>query len=333
MDESTGHTIVHYLYTKSFEALATMGDSANIGFTQALLVYIATAECSSLEGLQAAAVHEMEGHGSLLSIFEILSATDSYFSKLARESWVHDYLPRRAREAFEEDHGIFKTEAFLESVGGAELYRFMMTCAIDLYDDKISRMTDAETELKQRLVLHNGLVQDEPVEDDVLEQSVKDQEHFTSTQHDTFSSDDFCTISCPSSGCPVNVTLEETVSVEECSVPDLSVMLDPESVPVIDPYPGLSKSKRRKLEIKLRREAAAKAIEDERLHTETEECFASDASIPKPPIDAAILDPGNVHAEDPFAGFTDLQREIQTHLIAEAVTKAIERERLRVEEE
>ncbi|KAH3916218.1 hypothetical protein HBH56_070350 [Parastagonospora nodorum] len=370
VNNETGHTLVHYLYTKSYETLATES-SACSKFGQALLVYIMTDKYRLPLELEELSICEIENHGSQLTFFETLAEIEGHFSKLDENSRIHAYLLKRAREAFESNHAIFKTEAFIESIGGAELHKFMMACVIELYHEKVSCMIDTETELKQRLVQHNGLVQGESVEDDVLEQSVNDQEHST-TQHDTLSSDDFCTISCPSSGCPVDVSLDETVSTEQYSVPDVSipelpvevaieapiqdpeldaprlgaedgaasaVMPDPEPVPAIDPFAGLSKMRRKKLENKLRREAAAKAFEDERLHTEAEECFASDASVPELSIDAVIPDPKNVYVDDPFAGFTKSQRERQTQIIDEAVTKAIEeavikaikRERLRVE--
>jgi hypothetical protein len=372
MNNETGHTLVHYLYTKSYETLAAEASVCS-KFGQALLVYIMTDKYRLPLELKELSIREIENHGSQLTFFETLAEIEGHFSKLDENSRIHTYLLKQAREAFESNHAIFKTEAFIESIGGAELHKFMMACAIELYHEKVSCMIDTETELKQRLVQHDGLVQGESVEDDVLEQSVNDQEHST-TQHDTLSSDDFCTISCPSSACPVDVSLDETVSTEQYSVPDISIpelpvevaieapiqdpeldaprlgaegnaataiTLESESVSVIDPFAGLNKIRRRKLESKLRREAAAKAIEDERLHTEADECFASDASIPELSINAVIPDPENLRPDDPFAGFTKLQRERQTQSIDEAVTKAIEeavikaikRERLRVEAE
>jgi len=375
VNETTGHTIVHYLYTKSFEALAATGSYPSVGFTQALLVYIATAECSSLGGLEAAAVHEMEGHGSDLSIFEVLSATENHFSKLTKKSWVHDYLPKRAREAFEENHGIFKTEAFLESIGGAEFYRFMMTCAVDLYDDKISRMIETEKEMSQELDENNRVLRGHSIQnvedhgdlnsshedliphhadEDTLDEISADEIF----EHDALAEGDLSTFSCSSSnravdvlpgnaysvdrysdldvsfaGLPAEVAKEVPKPDAELDVPSLdveenagtAVLPEPEPEPTVDPFAGLSKSQKKKLRERMKKEAADTAFEENRLRIEpdaVERCLAPALSAPELIPDAAMSDPGHMLSDDALA------RQIQ--MIQKIVADAFERERQRV---
>jgi hypothetical protein len=50
------------------------------------------------------------------------------FKKLGSASWMHEYLHQRAKTAFEEDHAVFKSEAFLANLGSLKLNIFMMKC-------------------------------------------------------------------------------------------------------------------------------------------------------------------------------------------------------------
>jgi hypothetical protein len=158
-EEVTGHTLVHYLYTKTYEALYTEGNfpkhEACIGLKRALLVYIMTEKYDLLNNLQQLATREMEEHGLRLNLFEILEAIKEHFSKLDSKSWVHDYLFKQAKAAFEEDHTVFKTKAFMESADDADVNKFVIGCVINLYDNKMSHMIDLEKEIFHKLDQHN----------------------------------------------------------------------------------------------------------------------------------------------------------------------------------
>lgn len=77
VDESTGHVLVHYLYTGAYQTLDDMKmslvEEANIEFKRAVLVYRAASKYSVL-GLQQLAKHEIERFGAEMNIFEVVEA-------------------------------------------------------------------------------------------------------------------------------------------------------------------------------------------------------------------------------------------------------------------
>lgn len=331
LEEATGHTLIHYLFTKTYETLYTEANSSKheacIGLKRALLVYIMTEKYDLPNNLQQLATREMEEHGSRLNVFETLEAFKDHFSKLDSKSWVHNYLSKKAKAAFEENHTVFKTKAFMESADDAGLNKFMMGCVIDLYDDKISHMIDLEKEMFHKVDQQDRMVRGEPVGNIVLEQNMEVQQDFIAPQideptvdeccghfeQDEMSTDGFCTMSCPSPGYAVDVSLQEATTIEQCfasdfSVPEDSIAADvnayekeaaeckrndtadrevvskqeedavaaavepdPGFVPAADPFAGLSRVRRKKLEKKMKQEAIAKDREDERLRFEVEE--------------------------------------------------------------
>lgn len=170
IDAHTGHTIVHYLYKGSYETPRTSNSvprSKNSGLRAALWVFIATSN-HGLYDLQQLATQEIEKHGSSLSLTKLLETIDDTFAFLDPHSWVHEYLRRKARVAFEQDHTVFSDTAFLQSLGNLALIKFMARCVVDLYSTKIARMMDREQSVgqsetpKDREERHRSQIGDSP---------------------------------------------------------------------------------------------------------------------------------------------------------------------------
>ncbi|KAG9196912.1 hypothetical protein G6514_003046 [Epicoccum nigrum] len=149
VDIQTGHTLVHYLYKGNYEKPAandgTTSLHARTKLKAALLVYIA-ANDRALPGLQLLATSEIEEHGSRLDLIEILDTIDSDFPKLCRDSWVHEYLRRKAMAAFEQDHTVFANEALFRDINDTVLLKFLMQCIFNLYKARLSHVLSTEKE-------------------------------------------------------------------------------------------------------------------------------------------------------------------------------------------
>lgn len=88
-------------------------------------------------------------HGGRLTLTELLEVIDDDFPRLRPHSWVHDYLCCRAKFAFDKDHTVFSDKSFLQNLGSPGLVKFMASCVVDLYSNKLSRMTDTEQSARQ----------------------------------------------------------------------------------------------------------------------------------------------------------------------------------------
>lgn len=155
VDLGTGHTLVHYLYSKDYETLNVVAESSSsemcTEFTQGLLVYIMTVKYNGLNDLKALAIGEMDHLGSKLSICEVVGAIKQHFSKLKSPSWMHEYVRKRVDKAFAEDHTIFRSTTFLDAGGNADCDRFLMGCVMDSYDRRLSHMAKVEKTLSGKL--------------------------------------------------------------------------------------------------------------------------------------------------------------------------------------
>jgi hypothetical protein len=251
----------------------------------------------------------------------------------------------------------------------------MMMCAVDLYDDKISRMIGTEKEMSRKLdenkrVLRSYSIQNVQGQGDLIssdeyliprhvdEDTLDDISADESFEHDALAEGDLSTFSCSSSnrvvdvlpdnassvdlhsdldvsftGLPVEVAMEAPTPDAELDVPRLdveenagtAVLPESEPEPTVDPFAGLSKSQKKKLQGRMKKEAAAKAFEEDRSRIEAdavEQCLAPELSAPESIPDAAMPDPGHMLSDDALA------RQIQ--MIQKIVADALERERQRV---
>jgi hypothetical protein len=236
----TGHTLVHYLYKGNYETPAAndgpMSLHARTKLKAALLVYIA-ANDHALPGLQLLATSEIEEHGSSLDLIGILDAIDSDFSKLCRDSWVHDYLRQKAMAAFEQDHTVFTDEALFRDINNTALLKFLMQCTFNLYKARLSQVLSTEKEQRHGMeeqaqyardllpdinaltLEQNGNFIVPPTDEVPLEQSCEPD------VEDVAKFEDFCTISCPSSesDCEVEAYSHNDIAENNCETSTATV--------------------------------------------------------------------------------------------------------------
>lgn len=136
----TGHTLVHYLYTGTYQALEANGEDAtppvHIKFKRAWLTF-SLASTYELYGLERLARAQIKMFGSQMTLVEVLETVEQDFSKISWP-WFHEYLQFRAEEQFELDHTLFTDKAFIEAVGGSTLHKFMTSRVLEIFSAKLT---------------------------------------------------------------------------------------------------------------------------------------------------------------------------------------------------
>ncbi|KAH6613215.1 hypothetical protein C7974DRAFT_77084 [Boeremia exigua] len=241
VDRETGHTLVHYLYKGAYETLEVIANASLSGacaeFAQALLVYMMSSKYSGLKELQRLAILKMEDIGQRLDICEVLGAIKSQFTKLQSDSWVHDYVFKKAKTAFAEDRTVFKSNNLAESTDNA-YEGFLMRCIIDSYDERIFHMAETERVLLEKLDNHALASPDKLVKNTLSEEKAEGLEDFIlpdvddvdvkesrdQDEHEQYSisTGDFSTIECSSSDSAASASTE-SVSIEEAIVEEAIV--------------------------------------------------------------------------------------------------------------
>jgi hypothetical protein len=142
VNADTGHTVVHYLYTGTYQTLEPKADTdttqSQFAFKQALLTYMA-AVTYSLRGLEELAKKQIEEHGAAMEMVAILETIRKDFSRLESRGWFHGYLQDKAQNEFDKDCTVFMSKAFDSSMGKGSLNRFMMGYAVKLLSKKLTR--------------------------------------------------------------------------------------------------------------------------------------------------------------------------------------------------
>lgn len=144
MSAATGHTLVHYLYTGTYQTLETKSDDAasmtHIKFKQALLVF-AIATMYELPDLEGLAKEQIRTHGSLMALDEVLDTTKkcTWFPKMAW-SWFHEYLQDRVKEQFDLDYAYFTRKVYINSVGDGALHKFMTCHLLETFTEKLTHV-------------------------------------------------------------------------------------------------------------------------------------------------------------------------------------------------
>ncbi|KAF2477758.1 uncharacterized protein BDR25DRAFT_299558 [Lindgomyces ingoldianus] len=134
LDESTAHTLVHYLYTGMYQTLHSYNlekDGFVHGYKLGTCVYCAATRYK-IPGLADLAKDRITFFGESLSILEVLSvARESAFPVLPEEeSWFPAYLENAIRGAFSKDPELFSKPDFSDQIEGDRRFRQVVMKAI-----------------------------------------------------------------------------------------------------------------------------------------------------------------------------------------------------------
>jgi hypothetical protein len=153
VDESTGHVLVHFLYTGTYQTLDNMDvspiDKINIEFKRAISAYL-VAHTYELAELQQLAMRKIEQCGISMTIFDIVNAIDKNFSRLLNSTtWFRDYLTSKARRTFQEDYTAFSNHGLFDRITDVTISNTLAKCVMGLYNDKVSHMLQTERAVQE----------------------------------------------------------------------------------------------------------------------------------------------------------------------------------------
>ncbi|KAL9115287.1 MAG: hypothetical protein Q9187_007336 [Circinaria calcarea] len=143
VDKDSGHTLVHYLYTRSYQTLKLQDlsdDAKNLArYTRSMRLYC-IAKQYGLSGLEELSKHHAEIYNVGISFTELLDVAEEVFKKLPDdEVWFADSLKTKMKKAFETDKSVFTKDAFLERIGNVKnLNRTLVKCITAIYHEKDS---------------------------------------------------------------------------------------------------------------------------------------------------------------------------------------------------
>ncbi|KAF3492108.1 uncharacterized protein GIQ15_01625 [Arthroderma uncinatum] len=225
VDEDIGHTIVCFLYTGKYETLrvGSIQDGPNIvrEMRRSVQAYHA-ARIYGLTGLEMLAKMYIEKFSKSVSVFDLLQAVKSMFSKLPEgEAWLPSYIDARLAREYERDENIFKGEEFYDLLGEhRDFDKAILRMVINTYSSHLSSLqfnieqeNEAEAEyavaeeplLVEEAVVEEPLLAEEPrVEEPPVEEVVAEKSILVEEEK-------------PAEECPPH---EEFAPVEEEPVPD-----------------------------------------------------------------------------------------------------------------
>ena len=102
VDEDTGHVLIHYLYTGTYQTLDNAGktEERRVEFKRAVAAYFA-ARTYKLRGLEWLAMESIEHFGTQVPIADIFDVINREFQKFSDKStWFHNYLKEKRSQGF-----------------------------------------------------------------------------------------------------------------------------------------------------------------------------------------------------------------------------------------
>ncbi|MCJ1400904.1 hypothetical protein MMC11_004115 [Xylographa trunciseda] len=132
--EDVGHTLVHYLYTGTYQTLRLPGISG-IGqrladYKRSVLAYC-VARNHRLEGLEKLAKLHITTSGASLLFFDLLDITADIYGELPPgEQWFVTFLKGTIDAAFKSDRKLFTRDAFLNRIGSNRRFNLVLVNSI-----------------------------------------------------------------------------------------------------------------------------------------------------------------------------------------------------------
>jgi len=159
VDEDIGHTLVHFLYTGTYQTLKPQGSQgppeSSTEYRRALLAYC-TARLYKLDGFIDHAIKTIELFDKDLLISQILAITSDVYPKFLKdEIWFPDYLKSKIQAAFKADETIFAQEQFLSHIGkGTAFTKALVTIMVGIYMEKITNMVETCKVTAEESIVH-----------------------------------------------------------------------------------------------------------------------------------------------------------------------------------
>lgn len=138
--EEVGHTLIHYLYTGTYEALQPQinGDTAT-GVKMISQLY-GIAVQYNITGLPLMLQDQIEATAKTLDIFDVVGIAQTAYRILSKENdWLTIFLKKEMKAALMIDTDFLTTSRFLELIGTVKLFdRILMRIVAEIYNEKIA---------------------------------------------------------------------------------------------------------------------------------------------------------------------------------------------------
>lgn len=183
LDDSTAHTLVHYLYSGRYQTLHAhdLIGGTLAAYTVGTCVYVASIRYK-LPGLADLAKEQINVSSEDLSILEILSvARDKAFPGLAEEEvWYVEYLEAVILKAFRKDKGFFMTGEFVDLLEGAKRFKQVVMKAViqgTMGGSRVEEVVEQRREETPALEESEGVeIESLAVEEEVVQEQEQEQE-------------------------------------------------------------------------------------------------------------------------------------------------------------
>jgi hypothetical protein len=147
-----GHTLVHFLYTGTYQTLKppSVGDDdfsdGLLEYKRSLQVYWA-AKRYGLEGLEHYAHENMQKYGTDMCITDVMTIAEDIYAELGDgqegQTWFREYLQEKLRDGFTKDENVFLSEGFLKGLGNKSAFPRLLVKVMDgIYKEKIVQIKE-----------------------------------------------------------------------------------------------------------------------------------------------------------------------------------------------
>jgi hypothetical protein len=166
VDKNTGHVLVHFLCTGTYQTLDNIEvspeEEARVEFKRAFSAFV-MANTYKLATLQQLAMNKIKLYGMRMTMFDIVDAIDEDFSTFSDSTTeFEDYLTTKAKDAFQKDYNVFYDNGIFDRITNVALSKALANCVMVLYKDKITHMLQAE-QLMQGMLAKRSVMTDEEV--------------------------------------------------------------------------------------------------------------------------------------------------------------------------
>jgi hypothetical protein len=148
VDDDIGHTLIHYLYTGTYQTLRQNPrddePSRVTEYRRSVLAYHA-ALCYGFDGLADLGRKYMQTFDKDVPLFDIIALGRKYFPRVTEDTWYSNYVTRKIMASFDANEEIFLQDEFFEGFGEAapEFDKFLGKIMAKAYAQKISLIREA----------------------------------------------------------------------------------------------------------------------------------------------------------------------------------------------
>lgn len=121
--ENNGHTLVHYLFTQTYQSLSLQSDGGNVDELKRIANLCAIATKYKIDGLMIMSQAKIQEIADAVAIFEVLAAAKEFYRVLKKEdAWFAHFIKGKIHAALASDANFLTTDRFLELCGGAKTF-------------------------------------------------------------------------------------------------------------------------------------------------------------------------------------------------------------------